>query len=127
MTALVRRGVSKYMASIGGLTVLTGVYLFWRFTGGFDPAVSASRAGMAYSVGALTGVIALILGGSVLGASAKKLAELGPKAAAMPEGPEKAAAMAAIGALRGRMATFGPIVTLLLLISLAAMAVGHYI
>src|SRR5262245_38882601 len=65
MATLVRKGMPAFMASVGGTTVLTGVYLFWRFTGGFDPAVSASRAGMAYSIGALCGVIALILGGSI--------------------------------------------------------------
>ena len=56
IAALVRRGVPAYIASIGGLTIVTGVYLFWRFTGGFDPAISASRAGMMFSIGALTGL-----------------------------------------------------------------------
>jgi hypothetical protein len=127
MTALVRRGVVAYMASIGGLTVVTGIYLFWRFTGGFDPATSASRAGMAFSIGALTGLIALILGGSMVGASAKKIVALGEQAAKLPEGAERAALMHTMNGLRQRMATFGRIVVVLLLISMAAMAVGHYI
>src|SRR5689334_6669846 len=29
MNSLMRRGLHKYMASIGGLTVLIGFYLFW--------------------------------------------------------------------------------------------------
>jgi hypothetical protein len=127
MTALVRRGVVAYMASIGGLTVVTGIYLFWRFTGGFDPVVSASRAGMAFSIGSLTGVIALILGGSMVGASAKKIVALGEQAAKLPEGAERAALTNTMNGLRQRMATFGRIVVVLLLISMAAMAVGHYI
>jgi hypothetical protein len=127
MGILVRRGLVKYMASIGGLTVVTGVYLFWRFTGGFDPVVSSSRAGMAFSVGALTGLIALILGGSMIGASAKKLAALGPQAASMKDGADRAALIKTIEALRARMATFGKIVLALLFISMAAMALGHYI
>jgi hypothetical protein len=127
MKALVHRGVVKYMASIGGLTVVTGVYLFWRFTGGFDPAVSASRAGMAFSVGALTGLIALILGGSMVGASVKKLVALDAQAARLPEGAERAALMNTMNGLRARLVTFGRIVVLLLLISMAAMALGHYI
>jgi hypothetical protein len=127
LKALVRRGLVKYMASIGGLTVVTGVYLFWRFTGGFDPAISASRAGMAFSVGALTGLIALILGGSMVGASAKKLVALDAQAARMPEGAERAALMKTMDGLRARLVTFGRIVVLLLLISMVAMALGHYI
>ena len=127
MAALVRRGVVKYMASIGGLTVVTGIYLFWRFTGGFDHVLSSGRADMAFSVGALAGVIALILGGSMVGASAKKLVTLGARAAGMPEGAERAALMNNMDLLRTRMVTFGRIVVVLLLISMAAMAAGHYI
>jgi hypothetical protein len=127
MGILVRRGVPKYMASIGGLTIVTGVYLFWRFTGGFDPVVSSSRAGMAFSVGALTGLIALILGGSIIGASAKKLAALGAQAASTPDGAARVALMNTMETLRARMATFGKIVAVLLFISMATMALGHYI
>jgi hypothetical protein len=127
LATIVRRGVVKYMASIGGLTIVTGVYLFWRFTAGFDPAISASRAGMAFSTGALLGLIALILGGSMVGGSAKKLVALGARAAGIPEGAERRTVMTQMDALRTRMVTFGRIVVLLLLISMAAMALGHYI
>jgi hypothetical protein len=126
MAGLVRRGVVKYLASIGGTTVLTGIYLFWRFTGGFDPAASGSRAGIMFTIGALTGVIALILGGMV-GGSAKKLVDLGPRVANMSEGAERAGLMSTMEILRGRIETFGRIVTVLLLISMAVMALGHYI
>jgi hypothetical protein len=127
LATLVRRGVVKYMASIGGLTVVTGIYLFWRFTGGFDPAISASRAGMAFSIGALTGVIALILGGSMVGGTAKKLVALGSRAASLPDGAERAALMSTMDGLRAKFVTFSRIVVLLLLISMATMALGHYI
>jgi hypothetical protein len=127
MAALVRRGSVKYMASIGGTTILTGFYLFWRFTSGFDPTISGSHAGIAFSVGALAGLIALILGGSMVGGSVKKLADLGGKVATMPEGADRAALVKTMDMLRGRTETFGRIVTVLLLISMAAMALGHYI
>lgn len=127
MGTLVRRGVPAFMASIGGTTVLTGVYLFWRFTGGFDPAASASRAGMAFSVGALAGLIALIVGGSMVGRSAKRAAVIGPKIATLPEGAERTALMNEMTVLGSRMATFGRIVLVLLLIAMATMALGHYI
>src|SRR3954469_25825241 len=44
MGALVRRKIHVFMASIGGTTVVTGIYLYYRFTGGFDPALSGSMA-----------------------------------------------------------------------------------
>jgi hypothetical protein len=127
LATLVRRGVVKYMASIGGLTVLTGVALFYRFSGHFDPEVSASRAGIVFSVGGLLGLIALILGGSMVGGSAKKLVTLGDKLARLPEGAERAALLVTMDGLRARMLTFARIVVGLLLIAMAAMALGHYI
>jgi SAM-dependent methyltransferase len=42
MGALLRRKLPVFMAAIGGTTVLTGFYLYYRFTGGFDPALSGS-------------------------------------------------------------------------------------
>jgi hypothetical protein len=125
MTIMVRRGVAKYMASIGGLTVVIGFYLFWRLMG--DPSFAGSHRGIAYSAGALTGVIALILGGSMVGGSAKKLGALAPKAAGMPDGPERAAMMNTIGMLRGRIALFSKIVSALLFFSLVTMALGHLV
>jgi len=125
MSIMVKRGVHKYLASIGGLTVVIGFYLFWRLTG--DPAFAGSHRGIAYSVGALTGIIALILGGSMVGGSVKKLAELGPKAAALPEGAERAALMATILNLRARVTLFSKIVAALLFISMVTMALGHLV
>jgi uncharacterized membrane protein len=127
MSALVRRGMPAIMASIGGMTILTGIYLFWRFTGGFDPEVSASRAGIAFSIGALAGVIALIMGGIMIGRSAKRAAALAERMAAMSEGAERAAIVNEMNALRARMRTAGPIVLALLIVAMAAMALGHYV
>ena len=127
IAALVRRGAVAYLASIGGMTIVTGFYLFWRFTGGFDPAVSGSRAGIAFSIGALTGFIALILAGRMVGGSAKKLSVLNAQAAATADGSARAALTTTMDNLRARMRTYGRIVLVLLLISMATMALGHYI
>jgi hypothetical protein len=123
IAALVRRGLVPFMASIGGITVVSGLYLFMRL----DPMVRSSRGGMAYNIGALTGVIALILGGSMIGRSAKRIAAISEKVASMPESSERAALMNEMATLRGRMQTSGMIVVVLLLISMATMSLGHYI
>jgi hypothetical protein len=127
LTGVVRRGIVPFMASIGGTTVVTGFYLFWRFTGGFDPVVSASRGGMAFSIGALTGFIALILFGSMAGRSAKRISALTAKSTGLADGAERAALMSEMTTLNARMTTFARIVVILLLISMATMALGHYI
>jgi len=124
MNSLMRRGLHKYMASIGGLTVVIGFYLFWRLTG--DPAFAGSHRGMAISSGALAGIIALILGGSIIGASAKKMTALGAKMSSLPDA-DRAAALKTMGELRARMALFGKIVSALLLFSMVTMALAHLV
>lgn len=127
MINLQRRGLNAYMASLGGLTVLTGIYLFWRFTGGFDPEISGSPAGIVYSVGGACGLLATILGGAVVGRSAKQAVEILIKANTLPDGAEKGALLRTIEPLRARMTTFGTIVVMLQAMALALMAIGHYV
>ena len=51
MRRIVQNGYSTYMSAIGLTTLLTGLYLLWRFTGGFDPSVAATHAGMVFGTG----------------------------------------------------------------------------
>ena len=125
MNSMMRRGLHKYMASIGGLTIVIGFYLFWRLTG--DPDFASSHRGMAISAGALAGIIALILGGSMIGASAKKMSALSLKMGSLPEGADRAAAMKTMAALRARMALFGKIVSALLFFAMVTMALAHLV
>src|ERR1700761_2574912 len=55
MMRLDRRGLHTYMAVVAFTTMLSGAYLLWRFTGGFDPAVLATHAGMAFGGGGIAG------------------------------------------------------------------------
>src|SRR4029079_19178075 len=90
MASLMKRKLHAFMASVGGLTVVTGLYLFWHLTSG-NPDVAGTRAGISFSVGALTGFIALILGGSMIGRTVKKMGALAVRLASMPEGAERSA------------------------------------
>jgi len=126
MQNLEKKGMTAFFAAMGGTTVLTGIYLYWHFTGGFDPEVSRTHAGMAFGIGGVCGLLAVIIGGSVIGRSSRKmlgLMEQLPKAS----DAQKAAIMQEAATLRGRMKTFGSLVLLLQIIALLTMAVGHYI
>src|SRR5262245_61388268 len=112
VSALTRRKIHVFMASIGGMTVLTGIYLYYRFTGGFDPALSATRAAMVFGTGGIAGFIALILGGAVVSRSVKKMAELGDRLASAPQG-ERAAIVADMAAARSRAATASRVILVL--------------
>ena len=127
MGALVRRKLAVFMSSLGGLTVVTGFYLYWRFTGGFDHALSATRAATVYGAGGVAGLLALIIDGAIVTRNAKKMAGLGAQLASMPDGPARATATAEMAAARTRAAVAGRVVIILQMIALACMAVGHYV
>ena len=127
MVSMNRKGLPAFFGALGGLTVVTGIVLFWRFTSGFEPSLSGSREGIAYSIGGLAGLIAVIIGGAVVGRSAKKAVDLISKAATLPDGPQKGALMAEFGAHKQRLASFGLVVVVLQLVALVAMSIAHYI
>jgi hypothetical protein len=121
------RGLTRYMAILGGTTVLTGIYLFWRFTGGFDPETSATHAGIAFGVGGAAGILAAVIGGSVVGRSANKAIEIMSQVARLQDGPDKSALMKQVAVLQQRMKSGGSAVIVLQAIALLLMAVAHYI
>jgi uncharacterized membrane protein len=126
MAALRKRGFVAYVPVIATISLLSGVWLFWRFTAGFSPEVSRSRAGMAFSLGAACGLVAFILSGAVLSVSLSKAVRLSAEAAGLKDGPDKAGRLARAAALRQRAAVAGQIVSVLLLAATAAMALARY-
>jgi uncharacterized membrane protein len=113
VTALVRRRLPAVNAMLGGITILTGFWLYWRFTGGFDPALAGSMPARVFGTGGLAGMIALALDGALVGRNLKKLGG--------------AAAPMEIAAARARATTFAIVVLVLQVIAVACMAVAHYI
>jgi hypothetical protein len=126
MIALNKR-IVPFFASLGGLTVLTGIYLYWRFTGGFDPVISRSHAGMAFGIGGVAGLLAAIIGGSVVGRSSKRVVEIMQRVATMGDGAQKTSMIEEANGLKQRMTTFGAVVLILQIVATALMALGHYI
>ena len=125
MISLNRKGITAFFGAMGGITLLTGIYLYWHFTG-FDPEISRSRAGMAFGVGGVAGLLGTIIGGSVVGRSANKLVGVMERAAKASDA-QKATIMQEGAVLRQRMTTFGTLVLVLQFVALILMAVGHYI
>jgi uncharacterized membrane protein len=124
MGALMRRKLHAFMASLGGITVLTGVYLYYVFTGGFAPAVSGSMAGRVVGAGGLAGIIALIIGGAVVGRNAKTMGELGARLTTAPDA-ERPALAAQLAVHRSRAANASRIVIALQVVAVVLMAIGH--
>jgi hypothetical protein len=118
MAAAVRRGLVPFMASTGGLTIVSGLLLYFLWSSGTMSL--HSRGGLVLMLGALAGIIAAILGGAVLGRATKQLA-------ALANAPADASREAQIAALHGRMASVSKLVLALLVIALLLMVFSHFV
>ena len=127
MGAMARRGINPFMNAIGGITVLTGFWLYWHLTGGFQPALSGTMPARVFGAGGVAGTLAVIIGGAIVARNGRKMGELGGKALSLPEGPERARLMSESDAARQRATTWGRVMLVLQVIALVLMALGHYV
>jgi len=127
MSNLQRAGLNAFMGAIAGLTILSGIYLYWHLTSGFDPTISATTEAKVFGFGGLLGLIAGILGGSVVGRSARTLDATAATLATTTDGATRTQLLADMQRLRGRIRTGGNIVIVLLVVTVILMAIGHYL
>jgi hypothetical protein len=127
MMGMARRGLVAFIPSVAGTTVLTGLYLYWRFTAGFDPAISSSMGGRVFGAGGLLGITAAIVAGSVVSRNMKRALALAGQIAATKDEATRNTLMQQAGAARARAATGGRIVAILLMVVIVLMALGHYV
>ena len=110
LQALHRRGMHRFMGATAGLTVLSGLGMFWLIGAG---------AGIVLVLGAGAGLLAAILGGAVIGRSFKRIdALLGQPQDAHGREP-------GIAAAHQRIAVASRCVLGLMAFALLAMTLGH--
>jgi uncharacterized membrane protein len=126
MLTLHKRKLHAFMAGSALLTVLTGIWLYWMFTAGLQAQVMFSPGGLAFGIGGVCGLVAMILGGAVMGRGTARMVALGQQFATLPES-ERGAQMQEMDALRGRLGIAGKLILLLMIVALLLMAVGHYL
>jgi len=117
MAGLMRRRFLTVLPVVAALTILSGLWLYWFDSNGFQAPFMRSRMGMTLALGALAALIAFVLGVGIV-----RPAML--KAAALSQDPTQ---LAAAQALRVRAAGFGRVVALLLGVAAAAMAIARYV
>lgn len=125
MPVLVRR-VPSFFAIVSGLNVLSGLWLYWLFTNGFDRALSATVGGRVFGVGGLLGLVAAIMGGSVVGRNMKRSVEIQLQLE-KAEPSARAALADQMARHRQKAGTGGQIVAVLLIVTIMLMALGHYV
>lgn len=126
MGILQRRGWSNAMMASGGLTILSGLWLFWVMSGHFAPAYMGTPRGIVLSMGMLAGILILVIGMAVTRPTGARLAEVAGRIAAAggPPTPEQAAELARLGA---RMGLLLKVIGVLMLATLVTMAIGPHI
>ena len=126
MAALARRRIPVFMPVIALITLVSGMWLFQRLSGGQPSALFATPVGKAFALGGLAALLAFLVGmilGRPLMMRSAKLAE--SLVTASPE--QRAGITAEMQRLRARGASLNRVVMALLLFALTAMAVARYL
>ena len=94
-----------FVLGAAGLTILAGLLMYWRVSGGLDPDWIGSTYGLTITVGALCGIAAVGIASSVV----------------------RPGIMATLQALQHRSHTAGRVIVPLLIVAVAAMAAARYL
>jgi uncharacterized membrane protein len=127
MGGIIRRRFMDVMPVVALITIVSGLWLYWKISGGFDHHWMQTPTGLAYGIG---GVIAIVAFGIGLGVMRPAMAKVGGLAAAAVQEPDAARRehlMADVAALRRRSAAAGKVVAVLLVIATALMGVARYL
>ncbi|MFI5178689.1 MAG: hypothetical protein ACHQO8_09000 [Vicinamibacterales bacterium] len=124
MAALERRGFVAFIPIIAALSVLSGLWLYWHYTGGFSPEISRTHAGMTFGIGGILGIAAAIIGAGVVSRAMAKATKLSKEAAGMIDTAARNAALAAANQSRQRGQTGARFVAVLLILTVSLMSIA---
>lgn len=124
--ALQRRRFMEIMPPVGGVTILAGLLLYWKVSGGFQPAFMHSGMGVTLGLGAAAAIAAFVVGMVVMRPAMTRAGTLSQQIAqAAPD--QRQAMLAEAQSLRLRAFRASQIVAVLLLIAVTAMALARYV
>ena len=120
------RKLPLYFLSAGVLTVLSGIGLYSKASGGFTNQWMQSGPGMTFGIGAVFALVAMTIGMAIAAPTAKRMGALGAAiaGAGKPPSAEQQAEMQRLQARAGKAAALG---AALLVVATAAMAIARYI
>jgi len=126
MGALLRRGFMTAMPTAAVTTLLSGLWLYWRISGHFDPAYVHSAGGMTYGIGGLAAILGFAIGMVAIRPNMQKAAAL-MQAASQASEADRNATLARAQVLRQRAATAGNVVNVLIIVAILSMGVARYL
>lgn len=127
MGALQRRGMMTAMPLLAMTTIISGLWMYWRVSAGFNAAYMGSTVGAMYGVGGTLAILGFVLGLTITRPAMVKitaiLQSLGPDTPA----EERQRRMAEVGQLRSRAQATSRWLTMMLVAAVAAMAIARYV
>jgi uncharacterized membrane protein len=118
-------GVSEKIGISGVVSVVAGLLLYWEVSGGLRAAWISSPYGLTITVGAVAGLVAVVVGAGLVGLTNNKveaLAEAVDHGAGLTDGQA-----AQLEAYRARILRGERLVAALLLVAVLAMATAQYV
>lgn len=125
--ALQQRRFMDILPVVAVLTILSGLILYWRVSGGFQPEWSRSPLGMSLGIGAVAAIIAFVIGAFVMRPATLKAGALTQTLAQLTDASARDARQAEIQRLRLRAARAARWVASLLVLAVVTMAVARYL
>lgn len=125
MKGLMARNFMTIVPVVAVINLLTGIWMYWRVSGGFQPAYVHSATGGTFAAGGLLAITAFVFGMSVARPNMLKAMALGQAAA--QAGADRDALLAQAQRHRMKSASASRIVAWLLGTAAAAMAVARYV
>lgn len=127
MAGLQRRRILTVIPALGVVTIVAGLWLFWKASSGFQHEYLLSGAGHALGVGGGLAIVGFVLGVGIMRPAMMKAGALIQTMGELTSDADRQARMAEIGRLRARAGTTGRFVGVLLVLATAAMAVARYL
>jgi uncharacterized membrane protein len=127
MIRFFERGYLKLIPVVAILTILSGLWLLWRQSAGFDAVYMGSTLGMAFSTGGLLAIVAFIVGIAVTRPAAARIWELSGQVPQATSEEVRNSLMAEIGKNRARTVISARIIVVLLFMAVALMAIARYV
>jgi uncharacterized membrane protein len=126
MELLGRRKLVAWLLSLGGVTVVAGLYLYWRDANGLDGlgAFVDTRYGLVLTIGAVSAIVAYLIGWFGTRPAARRLLDLAGQAASSG-GPTPAVAQE-IAQIQGRLKMLARVGLVFIALAVFAMASARY-
>jgi len=127
MIRFFERGYLKLLPIVAIVTILSGLWLLWIVSGGFDRAWTGSASGIALSTGGTIAIIGFAVGMAVMRPAAARIWDIARKLPQETDETARNALMAEMGRLRSRSQFAVRVVFSLLVLAVGLMATARYL